>query len=240
MTPEKDDKSLAFRNDFDFRPKQSILGCPFAAHARKMRPRADHKRDLGKDDDFVKGQFTDPLKNDTENPPDMEVDSDEEPDQAPDKEDASVILRRGITFGPELGPDETEKTTKSRGIYFTCYQSDIRDGFNLLMTREFSSHDDILTFLTLKQAGQVTAFSRRPRREPMRMVLAWILSSIRDSERIILKAISACMMAWTRRRLTSLSLELALGLISVVVNTSLLHPFEACVGSAMRRNHSRE
>ncbi|CAI7585283.1 unnamed protein product [Penicillium pancosmium] len=135
LTPDKDDKSLAFRNDFDFRPKQSILGCPFAAHARKMRPRADHKRDLGMDDDFVKGQFTDPLVHDTSNPPDVEVDSDEEPDQEPDKEDATVILRRGITFGPELGPDETEKTTKSRGIYFTCYQSDIRDGFNLLMTR---------------------------------------------------------------------------------------------------------
>jgi deferrochelatase/peroxidase EfeB len=104
-----------------------------------MRPRADHKRDLGKDDDFVKGQFTNPLQNDTSDPPGLEVDSDEEPDQGPDKEDASVILRRGITFGPELGPDETEKTTKSRGIYFTCYQSDIRDGFNLLMTRKSPS-----------------------------------------------------------------------------------------------------
>ncbi|KAJ5142586.1 uncharacterized protein N7515_001373 [Penicillium bovifimosum] len=135
LTPDHDDPKLAFRNDFDFRPKQSIMGCPFAAHARKMRPRADHKRDLGKDDDFVAGQFTDPLVHDTSNPPDLEEDSDEEPDQTPDKEDASVILRRGITFGPELGLDEKEKTTKSRGVYFTCYQSDIRDGFNLLMTR---------------------------------------------------------------------------------------------------------
>ena len=136
LTPDHDDPSLAFRNDFDFRPKQSIMGCPFAAHARKMRPRADHKRNLGNDDDFVEGQFTDPQEHDTSNPPDLEVDSDEEPDQEPDKEDASVILRRGITFGPELGEDEKEKTTKSRGIYFTCYQSDIRDGFNLLMTRK--------------------------------------------------------------------------------------------------------
>ncbi|KAJ5938688.1 hypothetical protein N7466_001822 [Penicillium verhagenii] len=136
LTPDKDDPSMATRNDFDFRPKQSILGCPFAAHARKMRPRADHKRDLGKyDDDLVAGQFTDPQVPGPENPPDEEVDSDEEPDQEPDKEDASVILRRGITFGPELGADETEKTLRSRGIYFTCYQSDIRDGFNFLMTR---------------------------------------------------------------------------------------------------------
>ncbi|KAJ5655332.1 hypothetical protein N7507_007282 [Penicillium longicatenatum] len=138
LTPDHDDPKLAFRNDFDFRPKQSILGCPFAAHARKMRPRADHKGDIGDDDDFVEGQFTDPQKNDTSRPPGVEAevdDSDEEPDREPDKEDASVILRRGITFGPELGKDETEKTTKSRGMYFTCYQSDIRDGFNLLMTR---------------------------------------------------------------------------------------------------------
>ncbi|KAJ5940027.1 hypothetical protein N7516_000195 [Penicillium verrucosum] len=135
LTPNKDDPSLARRNDFDFRPKQSILGCPFAAHIRKMRPRADHLPDLGNDDDFVKGQFTDPLVHDTSAVTIQDVDSDEEPDAPPQREDASVILRRGITFGPELGPDETEKTTKSRGVYFTCYQSDIRDGFNFLMTR---------------------------------------------------------------------------------------------------------
>lgn len=138
LTPDHDDIKLAGRNDFDFRPKQSILGCPFAAHARKMRPRADHKRDIGNDDDLVKGQFTDPLKvNTSAIPDDVHADSDEEPDPEPEQEDASVILRRGITFGPELGPDEAEKTTKDRGIYFTCYQSDIRDGFNFLMTREF-------------------------------------------------------------------------------------------------------
>ncbi|PIG78972.1 hypothetical protein AARAC_003616 [Aspergillus arachidicola] len=137
LTPHKDDPSLARRNDFDFRPTQSILGCPFAAHIRKMRPRADHKPDTGNDDDFVKGQFTDPLVHDTSAVKD--IDSDEEPDAPPEREDASVILRRGITFGPELGPDETEKTTKSRGVYFTCYQSDIRDGFHYLMTRMASN-----------------------------------------------------------------------------------------------------
>lgn len=138
LTPDHDDIKLAGRNDFDFRPKQSILGCPFAAHARKMRPRADHKRDIGNDDDLVKGQFTSPLTVDTSAIlEDVQDDSDEEPAPQIEQEDASVILRRGITFGPELGPDETEKTTKDRGIYFTCYQSDIRDGFNVLMTREF-------------------------------------------------------------------------------------------------------
>lgn len=65
-----------------------------------------------------------------------DTDSDEEPDPEPQRGDASVILRRGIAFGPELGPDETEETTKSRGVYFTCYQRDIRDGFNFLVTRK--------------------------------------------------------------------------------------------------------
>ena len=115
LTPDKDDPSLGTRNDFDFRPKQSILGCPFAAHTRKMRPRADHKRNLGNDDDFVAGKFTNPL-NGTTKPSNLDVDSDEEEVEGPEKEDSSVILRRGITFGPELGPDEKEKTTKSRGI----------------------------------------------------------------------------------------------------------------------------
>ncbi|CAI7569426.1 unnamed protein product [Penicillium viridicatum] len=135
LTPDKDDPNLGRRNDFDFRPKQSILGCPFAAHVRKMRPRADHKRNYGRDDDSVAGKFTNPLDK-TSNIPELSSDSEEEEDQGPEPEDSSVILRRGITFGPELGPDEKEKTTKSRGIYFTCYQSDIRDGFNLLMTRK--------------------------------------------------------------------------------------------------------
>lgn len=111
------------------------MGCPFAAHARKMRPRADHKRDIGTEEDPEAGVFTDPLKARIE-PVSEDKDSDEEPDPDPEKEDASVILRRGITFGPELGPDEVEETKKDRGIYFTCYQGDIRDGFNLLMTRK--------------------------------------------------------------------------------------------------------
>lgn len=201
-----------------------------------MRPRADHKRDLGKDDDFVKGQFTDPLVHDTSNPPDVEVDSDEEPDQEPDKEDATVILRRGITFGPELGPDETEKTTKSRGIYFTCYQSDIRDGFNLLMTRKPPFRDYLWILLTVMKAGQATACSRRPRRELTRTALEWIHSSTRDSVRTILKVISVCMTVWIRRRPTNSSLERVPGWISEEESISLLHPFEACAGSAMHRS----
>lgn len=60
----------------------------------------------------------------------------EDPD---DEDDPSVILRRGITFGPEVGEHEEDGTKEHRGINFLCYQSDIRDGFNLIMTRELPS-----------------------------------------------------------------------------------------------------
>lgn len=88
-----------------------------------MRPRADKKRDIGTEDD-----------GDNEPIPDLETNEIVAEGQ---HEDASVILRRGITFGPELTEDEKtqNKTIEQRGIYFTCYQSLIRDGFNFLMTR---------------------------------------------------------------------------------------------------------
>ncbi|RAK98080.1 uncharacterized protein BO80DRAFT_504238 [Aspergillus ibericus CBS 121593] len=120
---DRDVPELAFSNKFDFRPKKSIKGCPFAAHIRKMRPRADKKQDIGTEDD-----------GDNEPIPDLETDEILAEGQ---HEDASVILRRGIAFGPELTEEEIEqnKTIEQRGIYFTCYQSLIRDGFNFLMTR---------------------------------------------------------------------------------------------------------
>ncbi|KAE8143537.1 hypothetical protein BDV38DRAFT_289477 [Aspergillus pseudotamarii] len=130
-TPHQDEPRYAFDNDFDFRPKKDLKGCPFAAHIRKMRPRADKKRDIGseKDDENHK---TLPLS----------IEEQDEDFDEGQKEDASVILRRGITFGPELTEEEisTGKTIEQRGIYFTCYQSLIRDGFNFLMTRWASNH----------------------------------------------------------------------------------------------------
>ncbi|KAF4162342.1 hypothetical protein CNMCM6936_002280 [Aspergillus lentulus] len=120
---DEDNPDLAFDNKFDFRPKKSIKGCPFAAHIRKMRPRADKKRDVGTEEDGDTTELPEP-------------DSDESDAQG-QEEDASVILRRGITFGPELTEQEKQekRTIEQRGIYFTCYQSLIRDGFNFLMTR---------------------------------------------------------------------------------------------------------
>ncbi|GIC94424.1 uncharacterized protein Aud_010924 [Aspergillus udagawae] len=132
---DEDNPDLAFDNKFDFRPKKSIKGCPFAAHVRKMRPRADRKQDVGTEED-----------GDTTELPEPESDESEAEGQ---EEDASVILRRGITFGPELTEEEKRerRTIEQRGIYFTCYQSLIRDGFNFLMTRwasnsSFPDHED--------------------------------------------------------------------------------------------------
>ena len=138
-TPHQDEPKYAFDNDFDFRPKKDLKGCPFAAHIRKMRPRADKKRDYGSEKD-------------DENHLSLRALGEDEVFDEGQKEDASVILRRGITFGPELTEEEIRKgeTIEQRGMYFTCYQSLIRDGFNFLMTRRFYPWHWILLTYPLK------------------------------------------------------------------------------------------
>lgn len=92
------------------------MKCPFAAHIRKMRPRADLYVGHEGDDDVT-------VETNTVN-------------------NSNVVLRRSITFGPEMTEDEATKTKEQRpkrGIYFLCYQSDLRNGFNLLVTRKFPS-----------------------------------------------------------------------------------------------------
>lgn len=101
MNPHHDDDATLYKsNDFDYEPRDKHDKCPFAAHTRKMRPRAD-------------------LSN-----------------------DHAVILRRGISYGEEV--TDTERVTqrsdiaKERGLLFVCYQSDLRNGFNFLTTREYT------------------------------------------------------------------------------------------------------
>lgn len=52
--------------------------------------------------------------------------------------DHAVIIRRGIPYGPEVSGEEkaAKKSDEDRGLLFTCYQSDIRNGFNFLTTRK--------------------------------------------------------------------------------------------------------
>ncbi|QKX64626.1 uncharacterized protein TRUGW13939_11801 [Talaromyces rugulosus] len=45
LSPDKDDKSLADSNNFDYRPINNQEKCPFTAHIRKTRPRGDKKDD---------------------------------------------------------------------------------------------------------------------------------------------------------------------------------------------------
>ncbi|EYE96691.1 Dyp-type peroxidase [Aspergillus ruber CBS 135680] len=103
-----------FANNFEFKQhysSQKEIKCPIAAHIRKMRPRADLY--ISKDGGDVSAQTN--YWNNT-----------------------NVILRRSVTFGPELQPGE-EKMKPSerpkRGIYFMCYQGDFRNGFNFLTSR---------------------------------------------------------------------------------------------------------
>lgn len=55
--------------------------------------------------------------------------------------DNSVIWRRGIPYGEEVTAEEAadrkSAADKERGLLFVCYQSDIRNGFNLLTTRKY-------------------------------------------------------------------------------------------------------
>lgn len=106
-SPDKDDNPQLFKsNNFDYEPREKHDKCPFAAHTRKMRPRADLSHDH------------------------------------------AVIIRRGIPYGPEVTSDEkaAKKTEQDRGLLFTCYQSDIRNGFNFLTTRESFAPNNAATW----------------------------------------------------------------------------------------------
>jgi deferrochelatase/peroxidase EfeB len=54
--------------------------------------------------------------------------------------DHAVIIRRGISYGSEVTPDEQAARKSSdqheRGLIFVCYQSDIRNGYTFLTTRK--------------------------------------------------------------------------------------------------------
>ncbi|KAJ6091822.1 hypothetical protein N7467_003791 [Penicillium canescens] len=45
------------------------------------------------------------------------------------------IMRRGIPYGLEVGPDEKEKTKLDRGLMFTCYQTSLSNGFQFIKNR---------------------------------------------------------------------------------------------------------
>jgi Dyp-type peroxidase family len=44
------------------------------------------------------------------------------------------IIRAGIPYGPEVGPDETTATVRSRGLMFVCYQTSIEKQFEFIQS----------------------------------------------------------------------------------------------------------
>ena len=158
--PDDDDNTALHKsNNFDYEPREVHDKCPFAAHTRKMRPRADLSHDH------------------------------------------SVILRRGIPYGPEVSESEKimKKSSKDRGLLFACYQSDLRNGFNFLTTREFrptSSH----SFLSnqLSQAGPATTTSRAVSTSSSASADQASMPSWDRGSTTTLLARSVCLMAKTR------------------------------------------
>lgn len=56
--------------------------------------------------------------------------------------DAHAIIRRGITYGSEVTPEEreahkTDPVKGDRGILFVCYQSDLFNGFRTLQSSKY-------------------------------------------------------------------------------------------------------
>jgi deferrochelatase/peroxidase EfeB len=51
--------------------------------------------------------------------------------------DSNRIMRRGIPFGPEVKPEESEETLEGRGLLFACYQTSIKKGFRFHQQCEF-------------------------------------------------------------------------------------------------------
>ena len=54
--------------------------------------------------------------------------------------DHAVIIRRGISYGPDTTPEEynagKSDDQHERGLLFVCYQSDIRNGYSFLTSRK--------------------------------------------------------------------------------------------------------
>ncbi|KAJ5102311.1 hypothetical protein NUU61_004533 [Penicillium alfredii] len=117
LDPDGTKPEYVFANNFDYKKGHTLwknTKCPFAAHIRKMRPRSDL---------YVGNKNTDDA-----DPAEVAVNHAET--------NSNVILRRSITFGPEVDEvEEAQETKKKRGIYFLCYQSNFRNGFNQLVTR---------------------------------------------------------------------------------------------------------
>jgi len=179
--------------------------CPFAAHIRKMRPRADLYIDRDDSDDS----------------------DDEEVIANKQVINSNVIIRRSITFGPEVDEEkEKEETKERRGIYFLCYQSSIRNGFNFLVTRKsflfpllpYPSKQGQLIMIFFFKAGQATKSFLQTRISTKALVS--MLSLARGIAQTIRKVMSVSSINLTMIILTSSNSVTSHGLIREAVNIS--------------------
>ncbi|GAA3569470.1 peroxidase [Microlunatus spumicola] len=112
LSPVKDDLSLAEGsprdNDFEFGDDREGVRCPWAAHVRKAYPRDD-----------VRHSTT---------PTETEV------AQAEAFTQTRRMMRRGISFGPELSHAEalSGHTTQQRGLLFLCYVTSVAEQFEFV------------------------------------------------------------------------------------------------------------
>jgi Dyp-type peroxidase family len=121
--PTADDLSIADGtpgvNDFEFGDDRTGLLCPWAAHIRKAYPRNDVRGNVSPDDATVNAAeaFTQTHR----------------------------MLRRGITFGPELTEEEAlsghSKTAHDRGLLFLCYVTSLENQFEFVQQKWVDSDD---------------------------------------------------------------------------------------------------
>ena len=123
LSPIKDDLSLAEgtprENDFEFGDDRLGVRCPWAAHVRKTYPRDDLRHDV------------------TPDPDEKDVAAAEAFTQT------RRMMRRGITFGPELSHAEalSGHTTQQRGLLFLCYVSSIARQFEFVQQAWVDAED---------------------------------------------------------------------------------------------------
>lgn len=125
LASKEDDLTFAdgtqFANAFEFGDDRHGVKCPWAAHIRKAYPRND-----------VRG-----------NPDAKDPD---EIDAAEAFTQTHRMLRRGITFGPELTEEEALKQKSaggplSRGLLFKCYCTSIEDQFEFVQQAWVNNKD---------------------------------------------------------------------------------------------------
>lgn len=108
-------------NDFEFGDDRAGLTCPWAAHIRKTYPRDD-------------------VRHDTNPPDEAAIDAAEAFTQT------HRMMRRGITFGPELTEGEALEQhssggAKTRGLLFKCYVTSIEQQFEFVQQQWCNAED---------------------------------------------------------------------------------------------------